>query len=272
MFQRPTTPHAWKEVASTFENDWNLPHCVGALDGKHVVIQAPKNSGSEFFNYKSTFSIVLFALVDGNYNYMFVDVGCQGRISDGGVFQGSQLYTMLNGKTLNLPLPEELPGRSMKIPYFFAGDSAFPLSENLMKPYPGDFAKGTRERIFNYRLSRGRRVVENAFGITSAVFRVLRKPLLLEPEKAQLIVMTIVLLHNYLRTHSRNLYTPAGTFDQEVDGKVTEGSWRKEGSMTSMLPLPSIPRRSTKYCQEIRNELADYFIREGSLQWQYNYA
>lgn len=237
-------------------------------------MQAPMNSGTEFFNYKSTFSIVLFSLVDGNYNFMFADVGCQGRISDGGVFQGSKLHSMVTGNTLGLPLPQELPGRSMQIPYFFAGDSAFALSENLMKPYPGDFAKGTPQRIFNYRLSRARRIVENAFGISSAVFRVLRKPMLLGPEKAELIVMAVILLHNYLRTHSPNLYTPAGTLDHEVNGVLIEGSWRVQGgdNMTSMLPVRHVPRRSTNYCQKIRDEIADYCMNEGFLEWQHKYA
>ncbi|XP_068083502.1 uncharacterized protein [Anabrus simplex] len=204
----PKTPTDWKKISSTFDTVWNIPHCVGALDGKHVVLQSPINSGSDFFNYKSYFSIVLLALVDGNYNFIFADVGCQGRISDGGVVRNSKLYKMLTENTLGLPLPEELPGRQMKLPYFFVGDSAFALSENVMKPYPGDHAPETSKRIFNYRLSRARRVVENTFGISSSVFRVLRKPMLLEPPKAEIVVMSVVVLHNYLRIHSPNLYTP----------------------------------------------------------------
>lgn len=236
---------------------------MGALDGKHVVVQAPMNSGTEYFNYKSHFSIVLFALVDANCNFMFADVGCQGRISDGGVFQNSKLHRMITGNTLGLPLVEELPGRSIPIPYFFAGDGAFALSENLMKPYSGDYAKGTPQRIFNYRLSRGRQTVENAFGILSAVFRILRKPMLLSPEKAELIVMTVILLHNYLRIHSPNSYTPAG-IDHEEN--------REDNSMTSLLPIRQVPRRSTNYCQKIRDEIAAYCMKEGFLEWQHKYA
>lgn len=58
------------------------------MDGKHVVIQALFHTGNDFYNYKSAFSIVLFAVVDANF--IFVDAGCQGSISDGGVFQNSQ--------------------------------------------------------------------------------------------------------------------------------------------------------------------------------------
>ena len=63
------------------------------------------------FSYKNAFSIVLFALVDANYNFMFVDAGCQGRISDSGVFTNTELYKKLETKTLCLPQPAPLNGR-----------------------------------------------------------------------------------------------------------------------------------------------------------------
>jgi len=158
LLQVPNTPEKWLGIANDFETKWNFPHTLGSMDGKHVVIQAPINTGSEYFNYKSSFSIVLFAVVDGNYNFIFADVGCQGRISDGG---------------------------------------AFPLTDNIMKPFPSLFSKGIPERIFNYRLSRARRVVENVFGIISSVFRILRKPLttVIEPRK--------------ITTNCYNHYTPS---------------------------------------------------------------
>ena len=82
---------------------------------------------------------------------------------------------------------------------YFTGDEAYPLSEDLMKVYLGQHPKGSKERIFSYRIRRARRVVENVFGLSSSVFRMLRKPTLLEPEKVQLVAMTISCLHNYLR-------------------------------------------------------------------------
>jgi hypothetical protein len=85
----------------------------------NVVLQCPSNSASEYFNYENAFSIVLFALVDANYNFMFVDVGCQGRISDSGVFTNTELYKKLETKTLCLPQSVPLNGREKSVPYFF---------------------------------------------------------------------------------------------------------------------------------------------------------
>lgn len=260
------------EVCKIFENVWNFPHCVGAMDSKHVVLQSPVNSGSEFINYHSQFSIVLFALVDANYNFLFADIGCQGRISDGGVFSDTELCQKMKNNSLGLPEPVELPNRELKIPYFFAADSAFALGENIMKPYPGDHQKESPKRIFNYRLSRARRVVENAFGIISSVFRVLQKPMLLEPEKAEVITAAIVYLHNFLRERSTNTYTPHGTLDYEIDGELIPGSWRNDQEMTSMLPIQRRPRRSAAAFDKIRDELADYCSNDGALEWQNDYA
>ena len=80
----------------------------------------------------------------------------------------------------------------------FAADDKFPLQRHVMKPHPSTQARGSEKRIYNYRLSRTRKIVENAFGILSAVFCVLRKHLLLQPHKASLVTMICVHLHNYL--------------------------------------------------------------------------
>ncbi|KAI8432611.1 hypothetical protein MSG28_013597 [Choristoneura fumiferana] len=248
--------------------------CIGAVDGKHCVIQAPINSGSDFFNYKSTFSVVLMAIVDANYNFIFADIGCQGRISDGGVFRNTSFYQKLQNNELNLPNDQSLPGRQQNMPFVFVADDAFPLQRHIMKPYPGTHARGSEKRIYNYRLSRARRIVENAFGILSAVFRVLRKPMLLQPDKASLIVKTCVYLHNYLmkRKASRKLYNSPGMMDRIEDDVVIPGQWRNMDRLSSFLPLPNTGRRHTLQCENIRKEFSDYFNLTNILPWQNNIA
>lgn len=110
------------------------------------------------------------ALVDSNYRFLYVDVGCNGRISDGGVFGGCSLQDALEKRTSNIHAP--LPESDQLAPYCIVADEAFPLKEYLMKPYPNR-RLSVEQRIFNYRLSRARRVVENAFGILANCFRVL---------------------------------------------------------------------------------------------------
>ena len=65
----------WLDIATKFDNKWNFPHCLGAIDGKHIIIQAPPRSGSTFFNYKKSFSIVLLAVCNDNYEFTLADIG-----------------------------------------------------------------------------------------------------------------------------------------------------------------------------------------------------
>jgi len=131
-----------------------------------------------------------------------------------------------------------------------------------MKPFPIYKKKGNKERIFNYRLSRARRIIENTFGIMSAVFRVLRKPILIEPEKVTFVVLYCIYLHNFLRKSrsSRNIYTPPGVFDtNNVQGYITEGTWRNDCELSSFFPLSRIARKPSQNYHAIREEFANYF-------------
>lgn len=111
------------------------------------------------------------AVVNAKYEFMMVHAGTNGRVSDGGVLHETTFYKKLVNNNLNLPNPTVSSEGHHVLPYTFIGDQAFPLMVNLMKPYP-DKNITRKEKIFNYRLSRARRVVENAFGILASRFRV----------------------------------------------------------------------------------------------------
>lgn len=95
FLQLPSSEQEWKSIANEFNKLWNFSHCFGAIDGKHVVIQKPENAISEFHNYKGTDSIALLGIADANYRFLYVNVGCQHRISDGDVFKNTSFYKKL---------------------------------------------------------------------------------------------------------------------------------------------------------------------------------
>lgn len=246
----PATVSEWKKVTKGFETLWNFPMCIGSLDGKHVEFQAPRSVGSYYYNYKGAHSIVLLALVDAYYKFLYVDVGINGRISDGGVFCESSLQNAIDTNRLNLPNDECLPGTTVKVPYVIVGDDAFPLSKRLMKPFP-QRGLSKDKRIFNYRLLRARRVVENAFGILSNRFRIMRSTINLSPEKAEIITLTCCVLHNFLATKNKNYI----------------------GSEIPECNLPSVSRQGGSHCSnaasDVRLTFCEYFNSPlGSVVWQ----
>lgn len=81
--QIPGTHESWKSVTDGFYTGWNFPNCVGAIDRKHIAIRLPPKSGSYYYNYEG--NIVLLAVSDANSDFIYVDVGRNGRVSDGGV-------------------------------------------------------------------------------------------------------------------------------------------------------------------------------------------
>ena len=167
----PKTPDQWDVVASEMERRWNFPNCLGAMDGKHVNIFAPARSGSLFFNYKKTFSIVLLAFCNASYEFIMVDIGEAGRQSDAGVFANSNIGHCITNNLLAAPKPKVLRGTTHEFPYVFVADDAFPLRMNIIKPY-SETRMEIEKVIANYRISRARRIIENAFGILTARFRI----------------------------------------------------------------------------------------------------
>lgn len=133
----PKSTHEWKIIENGFLQIGGIPHTLGALDGKHVRIKKPPHSGSEYFNYKKYFSIVLLALVDASSNFIFVDIGAQGSFNDASVLRNSMIFKKMVTSSLNFPNPEPIDNNTETLPYFFIGDGGFGIHPNLMKPFTG---------------------------------------------------------------------------------------------------------------------------------------
>jgi hypothetical protein len=265
VVQTPTTPDGWRLISDKFGTRWNFWHACGALDGKHIAVKAPANSGTVFHNYKGFFSIIMLALVDADYKFMWIDVGANGSTSDCAVFNVSELKEALDTDTLGLPAPEPLPGDDREIPYFFVGDDAFPLRTYMMKPF-AHRRQTIAERIFNYRLSRARRIVENAFGILANRFRVLLSTINMEPEVVSQMAMACVCLHNILCIR----YPAAQNrlFDYEgPDHNLIPGAWREEGVLREVEAVRG-GNRATRQAKQQRIYLKHYLNTIGAVPWQ----
>lgn len=112
----PKTPDEWREIAAQFSRLCNFHNTVGAMDGKHIAIRCPAGGGSVYYNYKGFHSIVLLALVDANYKFIYVDIGSPGCGSDAGILSDSPLRQALRPCLLLPPqldaplLPSGPPG------------------------------------------------------------------------------------------------------------------------------------------------------------------
>ncbi|XP_031358317.1 uncharacterized protein LOC116181999 [Photinus pyralis] len=162
---------------------------------------------SENFFNKWNFPIVLLACCDADYKFIWVDIGAWGSEHDSGIFRRSKMGKDLNEGIVKLPAASKLPGSETVMPYFFVGDEAFPLKSYIMRLYPGKLLSD-KKLIFNYRLSRARRTIENAFGILASRWKVFRSPLLCSVKTTESIVKATVCLHNFLKTEISNSYVP----------------------------------------------------------------
>lgn len=264
----PTTREEWLQKADEFGQRWNFFHTLGALDGKHVGLRKPPNSGSLYFNYKKFFSILFLALVDAAYKFMWVQVGVNGAAGDAQIFNNSTLKRRLMNGSLNLPEPSPLPNDTENMPYFFVGDDAFALSEHMMKPYPRSDINHDA-RIFNYRCSRARRVVENAFGILANRFQCLLRTLPQLPETATKVVLACIVLHNLVRDRYPILHEPDVDREDQAHN-VVPGAWR-EGQQL----WPACRRQGGNFgsaeAKQMRDTLKVYYNSEaGSVPWQEN--
>ena len=241
----------WIEIANGFQERADFPHCLGAIDGKHIRIVKPGGSASLNYNYKNYFSIILLAVADSKYRFTYVDVGSFGKDSDFTIYRNSSLWQGLQNNSIGIPPPSTIPGVSVRLPYAFVGDEVFGLSSNMLRPYAGKYLP-KEKRIFNYRLSRARRYVKCTFGILSNKWRIFHRPIDVGIEFAVDIVKCCCVLHNFVRDRDgykfEDILTVNGFDDTDVIDENVHAN-----------------RSNTTY----RDALTKYFVSDiGQLLWQ----
>lgn len=230
------------------------------------------------------------AIVDANYRFILCDIGTNGRVSDGGVIENTQFYQKLKTEKLNIPLAEKVEnnvwllqtvdeaGQNLVredvsdpqehvLNYVFVGDEAFTLRTDFLKPYSQRNLTATR-RIFNYRLSRARRIVENAFGILANRFRIFHSTINLQVANIEKVVLACCALHNFLCKKRPSTYTHQQDLDFEdlENGTVRYGL--RPGSETFFPIENGKNRQSSNDAKNVREEFEKFFNAEGAVSWQ----
>nr|XP_023011714.1 protein ALP1-like isoform X1 [Leptinotarsa decemlineata] len=256
------TREQFKHIADRFELLWNLPNCIGALDGKHIRIEKFPNTGTENFNYKHFHSTVLLACCDADGLFTIIEPGFAGRNSDGGIFKASAMNYWLTHGGFDIPLlsPLGYDETDSLFPYYFVADEAFPLSRNLLRPYssrPLDNVK----RIFNYRLNRGSKTIECEFGMAAEKFAVLNGPIRCrDPTTVNNIIRAPSILHNFVRKGEGIQYYPQGEIYEIVE-------------KPNNIETQDLVIHEASSVTNLRNYLANYFLSPRTcLPWQWKFA
>lgn len=201
----------------------------------------------------------MLAICDANYCFVLVDIGAEGRQSDGGIFQRSDIGIGFENNLLNVPSPENV-SENRNLPFVLVGDEAFALRKYMMRPFPRK-SLTNEKRIFNYRLSRARRTIESIFGILASRWRIFRKPIIASLPTVDNIIKATICLHNYIMKEELNkivnqqqhLFNTRERFECEAFQSI------------SNLDVNTFTQRNAV---KIRNEFVNYFVNEGAVYWQ----
>ncbi|XP_040072297.2 protein ALP1-like [Ixodes scapularis] len=238
------------EHVRDFEATLDFPQAIGALDGCHFPVSPPQADATDYRNYKGWYSIILLALVDHRYRFRYVNVGTPGRCHDAHVFRRSALAGTLEGLTFQKPM---ITINGTAVPPLILCDQAFPLTSNLLKPYPRkDVTDNSTQAGFNKRLSAARRIVKNAFGRVKARFRLILERMECDVNNARLIVRACCVLNNICER-----------FNDGVEAQWLRGAQGVDGVHIQPVCATDIEADSG---QRIRNAIAVYLHQRSRLQ------
>ena len=164
-----------------------------------------------------------------------------------------------------MPQPEQIPNDNQPVPYHFVGDDAFALRTWMMKPF-SHRSQILRERIYSYRLSRARRVVENAFGIMSQRFRCFLMTMQLHPDNIKLVTVCACVLHNPILIRYQHAFPEVDHQDPETHDLIP-GVWRNDRNLLGLRPLTG--HHAQKDAKQQLDYLSHYYMSSaGAVPWQ----
>ncbi|XP_071511878.1 uncharacterized protein [Diadema antillarum] len=205
------------------------------------------------------------AVADATYKFLYVVVGTEGGASDGGTWSNCSLHDAVEENRAGVPQPEPLPNDDQPVPYHFVGHDAFAFRTWMMKSF-SHRSQVLQERIYSYRLSRARRVVENAFGILCQRFRCFLTTMHQHPDTINLITMCACVLHNLILIRYPHAISEVDREDLDTHYLIP-GGWRTDRHLQGLLPLTG--HHTQKDAKDQRDYLSHYYMSPaGAVPWQ----
>jgi len=164
--------------------DFNFPYTFGAVDGSHIEIKAPLGNMAEYTNRKSYTSVVLQAVCDGKLRFTDISTGWPGSMHDARIFRLSSLSHKLKNLSSS--------------GYHILGDSAYPLTKELIVPFKDNGHLSPDQLKFNYIHSSSRNVIERAFGRLKGKWRRLKYLDMVNIHQVTSVIMAACVLHNFV--------------------------------------------------------------------------
>ena len=190
---------ALNEIVDGFLTKWDVPMCIGAIDGSHIPICGTVMNHTDYYNHKGWYSVILQGVVDHSYCFIDINVGWPGSVHDACVLAHSSLYSNI---TVNGLLPDKgITVNEIKIPLYMIGDSTYPLETWLKKPYTHIASLTPEQQYYNYRLCKAHIVVENAYGRLKAWWCRLMKRNDMRIEMIPTVIAAACVLHNICEVH-----------------------------------------------------------------------
>ena len=150
----PCTEEDFKDKMKEMNERWQFPFCWAAIDGCHIPIKCPPGGAAsckEYHNFKNFYSVVLMAMVDSKYRFIWGSCGFPSNSHDAIIFQATELWEKLNEHDFIPDIAHKVA--DVNIGPLITGDSAFQFKPCLLKPYTNAVLT-EKQRYFSYRLSR----------------------------------------------------------------------------------------------------------------------
>ena len=146
----PNAGEQLQHLVNGFMKKCSVPQCAGAIDGSHIPVKPPIQNHTDYYNHKGWYSVIIQAVVDSEYLFRDINVGWPGSVHDARVYANSQFYQKVVEGNLLTGHSKIISGTD--VPLYIIGDSAYPQSPFLMKPFEYNTTLSSDVKSYNYRL------------------------------------------------------------------------------------------------------------------------